>query len=256
MVCTGLDYSLGYDMLNFVVCDDDAVFLNNLTKKISEKLVGLPEDVEGYVYSFNNAEGVLKFAESKPVHILFLDIDMKGMNGFDLARELQIISPETLVIFVSAYDNFVYSSFKFSPFDYIRKSHIEEEFPAVFSNAVQKFFSDNKTVVFKTVDGDLNIRVKDIIYIESEKNYFDVHCGKNSVLRCRGTISNAEDQLLSYDFYRIHPAILVNMENIRSSKSNRQLIMKDGTEFMISMRKYNGFRTAYLEFSRRRVVRL
>ena len=36
-------------MLNFVACDDDAVFLNNLTKKISEKLVGLPEDIEGYV---------------------------------------------------------------------------------------------------------------------------------------------------------------------------------------------------------------
>ncbi len=243
-------------MLNFVVCDDDVMFLNRLTNKIKDKLVGLPEEIEGYVYSFDNAEAVLRFIQSKPVHIIFLDIDMKGMSGFDLARELQGYSPETLIIFVSAYDNFVYSSFKFSPFDYIRKSHFEQEFTAVFDNAVQKFFVSNKSVVFKTVDGDVNIRVKDIVYVESEKNYYDIHCGKSSVFRCRGTISSVEEALSSFDFYRIHTALLVNLENIRSTGANHEIIMTDGTRFPVSMRKYNGFKTAYLEFCRRRVVKV
>lgn len=243
-------------MLNFVVCDDDIMFLERFTKKLKDKVVGLPEDIEGYVYSFNNAEQVLKFIKTKPVHILFLDIDMKGMNGFELARELQNQSQETLVIFVSAYDNFVYSSFKFSPFDYIRKSHFVDEFPVVFENAVKKFFMDNETVLFKSVDGDVNIKVRDIIYIESKKNYYDICCGKNTVFRCRGTMSSAENILSPYDFYRIHTAFLVNMENIKISGANRQIVMTDGTEFYVSVRKYGGFKNAYLEFSRRRIVKV
>ena len=243
-------------MLNIVICDDDPVFAERFSKKIREKTIGLPADIEAYVYTFTEAGKVLEFAKTKPVHILFLDIDMKGMNGFELARAIHEQSEKTLVIFVSGYDNFVYSSFKFNPFDYMRKSHIDEETDAVFKSAVQKFMSDSTTAVFKTVDGDMNIRINDIIYIESERNYFAVHCGKNTAFRCRGALSTAEPMLAAHDFYRINSSVIVNLDNISSVKSNRQVTMSDGAEFIVSQGKYPGFRAAYLDFSRRRIVKL
>ena len=57
-----------------------------------------------------------------------------------------------------------------------------------------------------------------------------------------------QDQMLS--------SLLVNLENIRSTGANHEIIMTDGTRFPVSMRKYNGFKTAYLEFCRRRVVKV
>lgn len=240
-------------MIVFAVCDNDTAFAEIMTRYLQKLVVGFPAEIECYVRTFFSAAQVLNYIHQNPIHILFLDIDMPDQNGFELAEILQKKSPSTIIIFVSAYDNYVYDAFKFSPFCFLRKTHLKEELGSVVQRVLDKYLERNETVIFSTVDGDMNLRVQDIIYIESVKNYYEIHLGEKTVCRCRGTLSSAESTLSNYNFYRIHTAFLVNMEHIRSVGANRQIELTDGTPFSVSLRKWKGFNEAYMEFSRKRV---
>lgn len=241
-------------MLVFGVCDDDIAFAELLTDHIQKKLISIPEEIEYYVKPFFSAAEVLDYVRNNPIHILLLDIDMPGTNGFQLAEALQLQSPATIIIFVSAYDNLVYDSFRFNPLCFLRKNHLKAELPDTLQKALDKFLCTNNTKVFDTTEGAVNLRILDILYIESVKNYYEVHCKSQMVYRCRGTISSLESELSDANFYRIHTAFLVNMECISSITANRKIVLCDDTAMFVSMRKWQGFHNAYMAYCRKRVV--
>ena len=128
-------------MLTIAICDDNPQFAKILAKKINSLCAhNLPERVDCQIAPiFGSAENVLQFLQTQAIHILFLDIDMPKINGFKLAEYLCKHYPETIIIFVSSYEEFVYSSFEYCPFRFLRKSHLEQELPIkilVFNNTV------------------------------------------------------------------------------------------------------------------------
>lgn len=241
-------------MIVFAICDDDMTFAKIMTNHLRKLFVSLPDEIECNTRTFFSASQVLNYIEQSPIHILFLDIDMPGKNGFELAEILQKKSPSTIIVFVSAYDSYVYDSFKFNPFCFLRKTHLKEELDSVVQKVLDKFLEKNETMIFSTVEGDVNLRIQDILYIESVKNYYEIHCGEKTVYRCRGTMTSVETALINYNFYRIHTAFLINMANIRSVGANRQIELTDGTPFSVSLRKWKGFHDAYMDYSRKRVL--
>lgn len=241
-------------MIVFAVCDDDTAFAELTADHLRALSAHFSEEIETHVCTFFSASQVLNYIGQNPIHILLLDINMPGFNGFELAESLQKISPTTIIIFVSAYDYYVYDSFLFNPFCFLRKTHLKEELDKTVIRAVRRFFETNDTMIFSTVDGNVNIRIQDIVYIESVKNYYEIHCGKNIVCRCRGTLSSVEPALVRHNFHRVHPAYLVNMQGIRSVNANRNIELIDGTSFYVSLRRWAEFNKAYMEFARKRVL--
>lgn len=241
-------------MIVFAVCDDDAAFTNMLARHLETLFVAFPDEMDCRVQTFTSAEQVLRYLEKNPIHILFLDIDMPGKNGFELAETLQRKSPSTILVFVSAYESLVYDAFRYQPFYFLRKTHMLDELHAVVQKVAEKYLENNETKVFPTVDGDVNIRIQDIAYIESVRNYYHIHHASGTVYRCRGTLAALESELAEFDFYRVLPAFLINLANIRSVGANRQLLLTDGTTLTVSLRKWKGFNEAYMRFSRKRVL--
>ena len=92
-------------MIMIGVCDDDMAFANTLSKKIRENLWKLSEELDCEIRTFFSADQVLGFVNHAVLQILFLDIDMPRRNGFELAELLQNKSPDTIIVFVSAYEN-------------------------------------------------------------------------------------------------------------------------------------------------------
>lgn len=241
-------------MIVFAVCDDDTAFAELMTRSLRKLFVSLPDEIECSVHTFFSANQVLRYVEQNPIHVLLLDIDMPDKNGFELAEVLQKKSPSTIIVFVSAYDNFVYDSFQYNPFCFLRKEHLRSELSRTVQRVLEKYLSSNETMIFSTVDGDINLRIDDIVYIESVKNYFEIHSAEKKVFRCRGTLASIEEELQKHNFYRTHTAFLINMINIRSVGANRMIELTDGSAFSVSLRKWKGFHEAYMEFSRKRVV--
>ena len=114
-------------MITIAVCDDDRLFAAKLKEKIRYLCAcRLPERIECHVEEeFCSGSDVLVYLENHPINILFLDIDMPEMSGFTIAEQLNRKYPDTLLLFVSAHEQFVYSSFEYSPFRFLRKSHLE-----------------------------------------------------------------------------------------------------------------------------------
>ena len=209
----------------------------------------------GIAHAFGSGEDVLRYLQDHIINILFLDIDMPEMNGFSLASSLRERYPDTIIIFVSAYDDFVYSSFEYAPFRFLRKSHLEEELPITFQKVIEKYMYDSEVMSFDTTDGEVMLRLRDILYFEGEKNYYAIKMLSNITYRCRGTMASIEERLKPYDFFRVHSAFIVNEEHIQSIHDKGDLTMKDGVTITVSRRKMAAFKEAYMQFTRRRFAR-
>lgn len=243
-------------MLTIAVCDDNRLFADALADRLRVLCARhLPERIACRVESpFYSAGDVRAYLSANSIQVLFLDIDMPEIGGFQLAEELSVRSPDTVILFVSAYDQFVYSSFAYSPFRFLRKNHLDEELEPAFCKVLEKCLVDRETIAFATTEGEITLRVCDIVSLEGDKNYFHIHT-VGATYRCRGTMTEAERWTAPYDFARIHSAMVVNLAQIDAVSNDGTIRLKDGTTAYVSRRRLAAFREAYLQFTRRRFVR-
>lgn len=248
---------MGEDMLTFAVCDDNPQFAQALSKRIKSFCnQKLPERIEYTMLpTFGSGLDVLHCLQFTSINVLFLDIDMPGMNGFKLAERLCKTYPDIIIIFVSAYEDFVYSSFDYSPFRFLRKSHLEQELEPTLQKVINKLVLDNETMSFITTDGEQLIRIKDITFFEGDKNYFLINTTSNRTYRCRGTMEDVDKRIQNYDFFRVHAAFIVNEEQIESYSNEGFIKMKNGKRINITKRRLPEFKKSYMLFLRKRITK-
>jgi len=243
-------------MLTIGICDDNPHFAQALMKKLHELCAyNLSERIDCKVIpSFGAAEEVVNYLKKQQINILFLDIDMPGVNGFKLAEHLCQTHPDTIIIFVSSYEDFVYSSFEYSPFRFLRKAHLNQELPLAFQKVIEKCLLDKEVLAFNTIEGEQLLRIKDIVLFEVQKNYYAIKTTSSKVYKCRGTLNSVEELVCQYDFYRVQSSYIINYEHV-SNIENDCLVMKTGETISISRRKLNAFRNEYMKFIRRRITK-
>lgn len=243
-------------MFTIAVCDDNRQYADLLVEKLRELCARyLNEQILCRVESpFYSAKDVLSYLTGHSIQVLFLDIDMPGKSGFELAKELSRRFPETVILFVSAYDQFVYSSFEYSPFRFLRKKHLSEELEPAFQKVMDKCLYEREKMSFLTTEGEITLRVSEIVSIESDKNYILLHT-TDSTYRYRGTIGEAEEKTAPFDFVRISSGMIVQMSQIDSANNEGEIRLRNGMTVYASRRKLPAFRQAYLNYTRRRFVR-
>ena len=112
--------------MKIAFCDDNSEFLlllNEIVTKECQKTSHLNEEIE-LGYAFGSGKELIEYISENHVDVVLLDIDMPNMNGFEVAKLLCDEYKDIKIVFMSAYDNLVYSTFEFYPFAYLRKSHI------------------------------------------------------------------------------------------------------------------------------------
>ena len=241
-------------MIQIAVCDDQPIHMRRLSQMIRDICAyKIPDSFDCQTYDgFYSAEDIIKFLKDHMINILFLDIELEGMNGFELAAILNQEFPDILIIFVSAYENYVYSAFKYTPFRFLRKSHLSDELEPALLDAIDSLMSKNKTIELNTTDGKFETRLSDIVYFESEKNYLVAHLLGNKSYRLRNTVAGIFEQLKDDDFYRIHQSIVINLASIKRISGYSDVIMSNGVPLPISLRNVSGFKNAYMEYTNRR----
>lgn len=243
-------------MINIAVCDDQMAYMIQLVKKIkticskrfSDQIDCKAQD------GFRSAEGVINYLEHNTINILFLDIEMEKMSGFELAAILNKRFPEMIIIFVSAYENHVYSAFEYSPFRFLRKTHIDEELEPALIAAVDKYLSDSKTTVFNTVSGPIKLRLNDILYFESAGNYVLIITKSGKNYKIRTTITQMNDCVKNDGFFMIHQTYIINMENVDHIDGSSFVIMKNKEKLPVSHRNASDFKKAFMSFTVGRFV--
>ena len=172
-------------MIKIAVVDDseDAV---NKCRQIINSINDIKIDI---IDSFDSGSSFLSVIDEK-YDIVILDIDMPYMGGFEVARELRDRYSDTLIMFYTAHEQYVFKSFEFQPFRYIRKEMAENELPFALKCALMQLNkSDNKTILLKTSEFDIKINVNTIVCFEKYKHNIEILTVSDSVYIVRNTLS-------------------------------------------------------------------
>ena len=185
------------------------------------------------VGSYSSAVQAMQEMHDNPVDLIFLDIQMPELNGLDYSR---MISPQTRVVFTTAFNQYALDGYKVNALDYLLKPISYPDF-LLAANKAQEWFrlveqsqqsekkenQDEKLSIFVKSDYKLiRIELKNILYVEGLKDYVKIYEENAS----RPVISlmsmKAMEEMLPADrFMRVHRSYIVQKEKIRIIEHNR-----------------------------------
>lgn len=239
-------------MINAAICDDNEAMLNFLAGKIGE--IFTENGMEFELQQFHSGEEFLKNHENCPFDVVFMDIVMPDMNGFDVAKQMRRISKDTYLIFITTESSLVYESFDFQPFYFIPKGKplvVEERLRHVVSKLVLHTAANEKILIDGSYENKFYVSPSDILYIKSSSNHVTFHFVDGKTVQIRKKLAELFDTLNQYIFVRTHNRIVVNMKHIeRVDYPNMEILLDNGEIVPISRSCKKDFEEAYIRFTR------
>lgn len=199
-------------MIHIGICDDEAPMRKALLVPLERKLQLLGEDYQ--LYEYDSGEALVNRPEAEALDILFLDIEMKKLSGMDTARNLRKRDAHTLLIFVTAYPDFVFQGYEVHAFHYILKPYDEHKIQNVLEQALKELGkSKEQYFVLEQKSGSLRIPMKKILAFSSEKRKIILSLTDGENLDFYGKLDSVESSLPDY-FIRCHNRHLVNLNYV------------------------------------------
>lgn len=130
-------------MIRIAVCDDEVIFvrcLRDMVEALFEK-----QGMEFQCFVYTNAPELIQAHRKEEFQLLFLDIDMPEMSGMELAAEIRAMNSAAALIFVSSHSDFVFESFQFQPFRFLRKEWLAEELPDAVKAYCENYAKSGQT---------------------------------------------------------------------------------------------------------------
>lgn len=156
--------------INIAVCDDEITSLEYIKSMIID--ISKELRVCSKVITYNNGKQVVDVVCNRKdtFNILFLDMEMPDISGLEVAKQIREKNADIVLIFISAYEQYVFQSIEYNPFRYIRKERMEQELPLALKaafNCVEQ--NIDKFIIVKTEKGEIRIKRADIMYFETEE---------------------------------------------------------------------------------------
>lgn len=177
--------------------------------------------------------------EGKKYDIVFLDMEMPTLGGIEVAKMIrEKCGRNVIIIFVTNFPDYMQQSFDVRAFHYIIKPVKYPIFERILKSAVDELLDEEEIIrVFETVNEEVIVLVKDIVYIEKEKGerYLLLHTTKETI-KIKGTINAIEKSLNCNHFLRVHRNVLINMQHIKVIRK-LEIVMRNGSTILVSRRK-------------------
>jgi len=236
--------------MQIAICDDEKETRDVLAEKIQRIY---PEAV----LSFYQSGEALLLSHCQP-DILLLDIQMSGKDGMETAREFRRNHKNTILIFVTAFGDYVFQAFDVGAFHYLVKPFDDIKFEKVLRNAAgqledmgNKEFERAKEAasLMITIRGKhITVNLEDIVYAEVFDRKIILHTIDEDI-EYYGKMKELAEKA-GDDFYRSHRAYLVNFNYIR--KFNSAIIYLEKGQALMAKQNYREFVKRYLHFNQRK----
>ena len=236
-------------MLKIAICDDELYFGEQMKSIISNYMEKVGQECK--ITSFESEKTFLSSNPKKlDYDIVFLDINMKEMNGIEIAQAIRTLSNTIYIVFVTAYINFALEGYKFHAIRYILKdNHNLKALTEECLNAILKEIEENeKKITFKFTHGKVDLAPSKILYIESQLHNIIFFIIDNGIIQyvMHNKLNNVEITLKPYKFFRIHQSYLVNMNYIKDV-TRYQASLFNGIELNISKKYYKKVLEEYIK---------
>ncbi len=223
------------------ICDDmeqDIQYISSAVGDWADRQ-GLTVEVE----TFPSAESFLfRYAEQKDFDILLLDIEMKEINGVELAKRIRRENDAVQIVFITGYTDYISEGYDVSALHYLMKPLSAEKLHEVLNRAVIKI-KKNEKALFLSLSGEtVRIPIYEIKYLEVQQNYVTIHAKSDYTLK--KTLGEFEREL-DERFYRMGRSYIVNLTYInRITKAS--VYLADGAVIPLPRGQYEPLNRAFI----------
>jgi len=207
----------------------------------------------------NSGEDGLKAIGEKKPDVVFLDIEMPGMNGFDMLQQLGKVDFQ--VIFCTAYDQYAIKALKLSATDYLLKPVDSSELQAAVDKASRKSSPvtheqinelissmrhpgrELRRIALSTTDGLEFIDTDRILYCESQSNYTNIILEDGRKVLLSKTLKEVDELLTGFGFFRAHKSHLINLRHVTKYVRGEggYVVMRNGAAITIARSRREEF---------------
>ena len=214
----------------------------------------------------SSEKGIEAIRKFKP-DVVFLDIEMPHMNGFDMLEQFDKLFFD--VVFCTAYDQFAIRAFKYSALNYLLKpvdpadlqetirrleekksSPSKEQMEMLLQNIRSNTKPPVQRIALTTNDGMIFVSTQDILYCEAESNYTSVVLKGAKKILVSKVLKDIDETLSGNDFYRIHNSYLININHIKKyvRGDGGYVIMENDVTISISRSRRHEFMELFSKF--------
>ncbi|HKR03946.1 MAG TPA: response regulator [Bacteroidia bacterium] len=245
-------------MLSAILIDDQE-FCTAMLKDMLEKD---SPDVRIAAVCHSGKEGIKAIKKHDP-DLVILDVEMPGMTGFDMLREIK--EPGFEVIFTTAFDKYSIEAIRFSALDYLLKpiiphelkaavekvehrqnKNINRQFKTLFKN-LQDTRRPVNHVALPALEGLIFVNITDIIHCESDSNYTTLFLKSGEKMMVTKTLKDIEGLLEGNNFFRVHHSHLINMMHIKKYVRGNAgyVVMCNGADINVARNRKEDFLTQF-----------
>lgn len=203
--------------MNCIIVDDD-----KLSCKLLESYVGKSTSLNLLGIFSDSVSARNELSKRKDIDLIFLDVEMPEMNGFDFIGSLEY--PPNIII-VSSAEEYALKAFDFNVVDYLLKPIPYARFCKAIDKTIRYFTrkepinSGDQEIFIKKGSSLVKLKLRDIIYVEALENYVTVNTGDEKYT-IHFTMKAIENQLPSALFTRVHRSFIINKSMIQAIKEN------------------------------------
>ena len=233
-------------MLQLAVCDDEKVFRSDLRKILGTELELC--GIDYHISEFTSGEELIAGLEKADCQILFLDIEMKGIDGVETARRLRETKRQMEIIFVTSYADFVFQGYEVRALNYILKPYEPEKIAAVLHTAPEALdIEAEKYYVIDQRGGSIRVPLSSVKYFSSDRR--TVHAvTTEQEYTFYEKLSDLETELPD-TFVRIHNRYLVHLKYLEAVRQNTAVVdVVDGEELPVSRSCKSGLSIAFAKY--------
>ncbi len=216
-------------------------------------------DIEIVDTCSNPTDGIASIRKHAP-DLIFLDIQMPKMNGFDMLKQLGEIDFE--VIFTTAFDQYAINAIRISALDYLLKPVDDDDLAAAIAKCKERLLDQDpapnlenlfnnllnknpldKTLALSASDGISFIKMSDILRVEANGRYAKFHLLNKEVIVVSKTLGDYEEILSANQFFRIHDSAIINLNHVKKyiRGDGGTVILSDNTELDVARRRKDEF---------------
>lgn len=229
-------------MITIGICDDEAAYRENV--KLICKYY-LDEHEQGYQFvEFASGEEVLSY-EGDPIHLLFLDIEMPGIDGLEVMERVRRNELIWRIAFVTIHKELQWAAidlktlaFLVKPLDHVGVEHC-------LRTAIRES-RENFVISYNTCKGNGFVKLNQIVFIKAQGNYTTIYAKGTEIKGCIG-IKTMEEKLSGTTMVRTHKSYLVNLQHIVKMEGD-MVEMTNGVQLPVGRKYIPNLKDAYFEF--------
>ena len=233
--------------MHILICDDDASFGRKIAEYVTDYFEARSVQVQAAVCT--SGEEALQIPELELYQLAFLDVDMPGLNGIALGRELKKRTPEVKLVYVSAYLEFAPEGYTVNAYRYLLKRDIARTLPSCLDELMAVVTDSQKALTIHHKRTTSEVPLDQIYYLESDRRQINLYgdIAHKPICVFYGKLTELPEMLFENGFLQVNRSDVVNMQYVQSIR-NYRVQLKNGLQLSVSRSGYAAIRNAWLEW--------